>query len=205
MTQHFDANLNGSSVGIDRKDDCLQGHKRGVWVFGYGSLMWRPNFHYDFKVQGRCVGVQRSFCVYSVYHRGSYKQPGLVLGLRGGGVCDGVLYHVPANRVRDALSNLRKREQVTLVYREAFRRVEFADGSKRQASALCYLADEGHAQYARQLSVGKKAAIIKRARGQSGTNIDYLTKTLSHLDKLGIADEELRRILVLSGRSVHLR
>ena len=59
----------------------------GLWVFAYGSLMWRPDFAFEEQVKGRLVGLQRSFCVRSVYHRGSYEKPGLVLGLdRGGGM-----------------------------------------------------------------------------------------------------------------------
>ncbi len=172
---------------------------RGLWVFGYGSLMWRPDFSYEYRVNGRCAGLRRSFCVRSVYHRGSYRQPGLVLGLDRGGACDGVLFYVPPKEAVQTLNYLRKREQVTRVYREVYMPVEFLDGSGRVCRALCYVADRGHKQYIGSFSVQRKADIIKRCVGHSGKNIDYFLSTLRHMDELGFYDAELTRILALTG------
>ncbi|MGH1406230.1 MAG: gamma-glutamylcyclotransferase [Rhodomicrobiaceae bacterium] len=177
---------------------------QGLWVFGYGSLMWRPEFSYEYRVKGRCAGLQRSFCVRSVHHRGSYAQPGLVLGLDRGGACDGVLFYVPSPQAIQTLSYLRKREQVTRVYREVYMPVELLDGSGRVCRALCYVADRGHKQYIGTLSVQRKADIIRRCVGQSGKNIDYFLSTLRHMDELGFYDAELKRILALTGCAYRL-
>ena len=56
----------------------------GYWVFGYGSLMWRPGFDYVERSSATLHGRRRAFCIYSVHHRGTYERPGLVLGLGGG-------------------------------------------------------------------------------------------------------------------------
>lgn len=181
----------------------LSSHQ-GLWVFGYGSLMWRPEFSYQHKVNGRCAGLQRSFCVRSVYHRGSYTQPGLVLGLDRGGACDGVLFYVPPRQALQTLTYLRKREQVTRVYKELYMPVELLDGSGRVCRALCYVADRGHKQYIGSLSVQRKADIIKRCVGRSGKNIDYFLSTLRHMDELGFYDAELKRILALTGCAYRL-
>ncbi len=184
--------------------DSATATANGLWVFGYGSLMWRPDFSYEHRVNGRCAGLRRSFCVRSVYHRGSYARPGLVLGLDRGGACDGVLFYVPPSEALKTLSYLRKREQVTRVYREIYMPVELLDGSGRVCRALCYVADRGHKQYIGSLSIQKKAEIIKICTGRSGKNIDYFLSTLRHMDELGFHDDELARILALTGCAYRL-
>src|SRR5262245_60522137 len=97
------------------------------WVFAYGSLMWRPGFDFLDRRKARRVRAHRDLCVYSFVHRGAPDEPGLVSGLDRGGNCRGIAYRVaPANRSQ-TIEYLRAREQVTLVYREAWRRVWLDD------------------------------------------------------------------------------
>jgi len=172
--------------------------RQGLWVFGYGSLMWNPGFYFEDQKVARCAGVHRSFCVWSVHHRGTYQMPGLVLGLKSGGVCDGRLYYVPPTHVEETIFYLRKREQVTRVYREVFRRVDCIEGSGRFVRALTFIADRNHPQYAAKLPIDKQAEIIKRAEGHSGCNLCYLATTVRHLNEQNIKDKHLNRILVLT-------
>src|SRR5579862_38141 len=128
-------------------------HETGeLWVFGYGSLMWRPGFTFREQVPARLRGLHRSLCVYSFFHRGTPERPGLVLGLDRGGMCRGIAFRVAAAAREKTIAYLRAREQVTAVYRETMRRIELEDGSRQQVSALCYVVDRGHAQYAGRLS-----------------------------------------------------
>src|SRR4029079_10889351 len=89
-----------------------------LWVFGYGSLIWRPGFEYLERVPAHIVGLHRSLCVYSFDHRGTPERPGLVLGLDFGGACRGIAYRVAAKQRPATLAYLRDREQTTAVYRE---------------------------------------------------------------------------------------
>ena len=185
----------------------------GLWVFGYGSLMWNPDFPYTRRARGICNGVHRAFCVRSIHHRGTVQKPGLVLGLDGGGSCEGVLFHVPAEAAAATVHYLRRREQINRVYREMFRRVEIMEGAEnlaalaatcggfitpRSVRALCFVAERSHPQYVNSLSVADKAQIIRQSRGNSGSNLDYLRSTLAHLEALDIKDDALRRIMVMT-------
>src|ERR1700716_2529859 len=121
-----------------------------LWVFAYGSLMWRPDFPYVERLEARLVGAHRALCVYSFVHRGTPERPGLVLGLDRGGACRGIAYRVAAARREGTLAYLREREQVTKVYLETMRRVTLASG---EANAVVFVVDRSHPQYAGRLDL----------------------------------------------------
>ena len=83
----------------------------GLWVFGYGSLMWRPGFPHEEAVHAILAGAHRALCIYSHVHRGTPRLPGLVLGLDAGGRCEGIAYYVPPLYAQTTLGYLRRREQ----------------------------------------------------------------------------------------------
>jgi cation transport protein ChaC len=162
-----------------------------LWVFGYGSLMWRPGFAFAERAEAALIGAHRSLCIYSFHHRGTQQNPGLVLGLDEGGACRGVAFRV-APEHRDATTQyLRAREQVTDVYVEAMKPVSLLDGSGRELEALCFMVDRRHPQYAGRLSLERQAQLVRQAVGLAGANIDYVLNTVRHLEEAGIHDVEL--------------
>src|SRR2546429_7109032 len=118
-----------------------------LWVFGYGSLMWRPGFEFIERAPARLIGEHRALCVYSFVHGGTPEKPGLVLGLDRGGACRGIAYRVDRSLRADTVAYLRAREQVTMVYREAWRDVvvdsDGGGGPGRRVRALVYVVDRG--------------------------------------------------------------
>lgn len=163
-----------------------------LWVFGYGSLMWRPGFAYVEAATAVVSGAHRALCIRSVHHRGTMRRPGLVLGLDLGGRCHGVAFRVTAGQRRAVLAYLQRREQVTGVYRRVQRRVLLADG--REVQALCFGVNRRHWQYAGALPVAMQAALVRRRRGRSGHNLAYVQSTIAHLRAAGIHDAQLERL-----------
>ena len=175
-----------------------------LWVFGYGSLMWRPGFAFSAQAPAALIGAHRSLCIYSFHHRGTQENPGLVLGLDEGGACRGVAFRVAPDQRDATLAYLREREQVTDVYVETVRPVSLLDGSGRKLEALCYLVDRAHPQYAGQLSVERQARLVRSAVGRSGTNIDYVLNTVRHLEEEGIHDPLLAALATRLAESGHV-
>lgn len=161
------------------------------WVFGYGSLMWRPGFDYLERRPAKLLGAHRALCVYSHVHRGTPGQPGLVLGLDRGGACRGIAFRIAPSQREVVVDYLREREQVTSVYRETVRPVALGGGEEKRSHALCYLVDRSHPQYAGKLSNERLLELVEAGRGQSGANPDYVLATVKELETLGIRDATL--------------
>ena len=165
------------------------------WVFGYGSLMWRPGFAHVERRPAVLHGRRRAFCIYSVHHRGTYERPGLVLGLAPGGAVRGVAFRVAAAAWPETYAYLREREQPTETYFEAWAPVRIDGDGKAQA--LVFLSDQDHAQWAGDLTLEQQAELIAGARGLSGRNIDYLCDLVVHLREQGVGDPAMERLLAM--------
>jgi cation transport protein ChaC len=163
------------------------------WVFGYGSLMWRPGFVFTERVGGVLYGRRRAFCIYSVHHRGTPQRPGLVLGLAPGGSVLGAAYRVASRDWADVHAYLLEREQPTETYREARSPVRLSDG--RRIEAVSFLSDTRHPQWAGDLDLERQARLIAGATGLSGPNIDYLRDLVEHLRAEGVRDAAMERLL----------
>jgi len=162
-----------------------------LWVFAYGSLMWRPGFDFVERLPARVIGAHRSLCVLSYRHRGTPERPGLVLGLDRGGTCRGIAYRVAESRRAATIAYLREREQVTKVYRESMRAVWLLGEPERQVQALCYMVDRAHPQYAGRMSLDEQLHHVRQGHGHSGANRDYVISTVQELEALGFRDPGL--------------
>jgi cation transport protein ChaC len=169
----------------------LESAAEDLWVFGYGSLMWRPGFDFRERLEARLTGAHRALCVYSFVHRGTPERPGLVLGLDHGGACHGIAFRVASADRAATIAYLRAREQATGVYRECVRRVWLKGEPARQVPALCYVVDRGHVQYAGRLPLAEQLHYIRQGHGKSGPNRDYVIATVTAMEALGMRESEL--------------
>ena len=178
-----------SSEAISSKGD--------LWVFGYGSLMWRPGFDYIERVPARLIGEHRALCVYSFVHRGTPEKPGLVLGLDRGGACRGIAFRVAEINRAATIAYLREREQVTSVYREVMRSVWPENEARQRVSALVYVVDRGHVQYAGRLSLAEQLRHVRQGHGQSGVNREYVLSTVAAIEAEGFRDQQLHQLAMM--------
>ncbi|MBP5856883.1 gamma-glutamylcyclotransferase [Marivibrio halodurans] len=169
---------------------------RAIWVFGYGSLMWRPGFRHLEAAGASLPGYRRSFCIWSEHHRGTRDRRGLVLGLApvAGGACAGRAFRVDRADWRDIAAYLEERELRGYAYRPAYLPVDL-DGGRRVA-AHCFVADPEHPHFAGDLDPDRAARIILEARGRSGLNRDYLINTVEALEANGYREPTLKDLLV---------
>jgi glutathione-specific gamma-glutamylcyclotransferase len=173
--------------------------KEAVWVFGYGSLMWRPGFEYVERIAARVHGYHRHFCVWSHRYRGSPKRPGLVLGLDRGGSCRGIAYRIAPDRAVEVLDYLHEREMITGVYRPSRLKMTELNGASRnrQITARTYVVDRAHPQYAGELTDRELAALVIQGVGTAGPCLEYLTNTVEQLVTMGMPDRRLETMLAL--------
>lgn len=173
-----------------------------LWVFGYASLLWNPGFPVVERAHARLEGYARSFCMYSIHHRGTEEQPGLVLALdaQEGASCEGVALRAEPGTEEATLAYLRERELISSAYYEAL--VELHLDDNRKVEAVAYIIDPNHVQYC-HLPLEEQARLIARAHGGRGPNTEYLYNTADHLSEIGIPDPDLdwlcRQVKALTG------
>ncbi len=161
-----------------------------MWVFGYGSLLWNPGFAPAEQVPARLTGYHRSFCMLSIHHRGTEKDPGLVLALdeQEGAACTGIAFRAADYEADAVLQMLRDRELISSAYVETMQTLRLADG--RQVEAVTYVIDPHHRQYV-TLPLETQADMIAHAVGGRGPNDEYLYNTAAHLAEMGIQDPDM--------------
>ncbi|MEM7471995.1 MAG: gamma-glutamylcyclotransferase [Pseudomonadota bacterium] len=162
-----------------------------LWVFGYGSLLWDPGFSPAETVVAELSGFHRSFCMWSIHHRGSEQDPGLVLALdvAEGARCAGVAFRVDEAERDQVLAKLRERELISSAYYEDVVQLALADG--RVEKALVYIINQDHVQYCGDLSLERQAEVIAHATGGRGHNTEYLYNTAAHLQQMGVKDADM--------------
>lgn len=161
--------------------------------------MWRPDFPHLEQGPALVHGFHRRLCVTSRHHRGTEAVPGLVMGLDRGGGCRGVAYRVPDSAFEETLANLDEREIAHYpIYRRAVVPIRVrGEWGVKSVTALTYIVDRGHADYAGHLRAEEQAAIVRRAAGISGPNPDYIRSTVEHIRALGLRDWHLEAVLRL--------
>ena len=164
---------------------------RPLWVFGYGSLLWNPGFEVVEARLAELQGFRRRFCMWSIHHRGTEEDPGLVLALEPHepASCHGMALRVADADADAVVTYLRERELVSSAYVETVLPLTMDDG--QPVAALAYVMDKTHVQYTGDMTLERQAEVIAGATGGMGPNCEYLWNTASRMKALGIRDDEV--------------
>ena len=172
-----------------------------AWIFGYGSLLWKPACPVADSRAGNVRGWHRAFCIRVARFRGTPDQPGLMMGLDLGGRCRGMVFRLPADQVRTSLDALFRREMVLKpgAYVPRWLAADTEDGPIR---ALGFVINRRSPRYAGRLAPDDVADIVATAAGPWGSCAEYLRETVARLEELGIYDRNLWRLQALVAKRI---
>jgi len=163
-----------------------------LWIFGYASLIWRPDFDFEERRPALVRGWHRALRMWSRINRGTPDVPGLVFALLTGGSCHGVVFRVRRAQVRAVLQTLWEREMPTGVYDPRWLLCTTSHGP---VSALAFTLSRHSPNFAGTLSPAQYRHIFTHARGRYGTAQDYARQTYEALRAHGIRDRALEALL----------
>lgn len=173
------------------------GRRDDLWVFGYASLIWRPEFETDERRPARVHGWHRALRMRSHINRGTPERHGLVFALLSGGACRGEVYRLPVARADEELRRLWAREMPTGVYTPRWLPCHTPDGT---VPALAFTLSRRHEACLAPMDDHAMLEILRHARERYGTTLDYLVQTAQALRARGIHDRDIERLMTLAGR-----
>ena len=163
-----------------------------VWVFGYGSLIWKPEFDFVEQRPAKLPGHHRALCLWSRINRGTPEQPGLVFGLERGGECHGMAFRIEAARVETIFEALWRREMATGAYHPSWIDCQTSQDAVR---ALAFVIDQNGPAYVPEPSEEALVDIVLNTAGIYGSCVDYVTQTADALEAVGIQDLRLAALV----------
>jgi cation transport protein ChaC len=187
----------------ERRAALLESHPVGedLWLFAYGSLIWKPACKVDGQHHALLRGWHRKFCLRLLRYRGSPDCPGLMMALDIGGSCRGVAQRIPAKHVEERLDQLLRRETSVKPASNLPRWVTVAtEAGKRRA--IAFAINRKGPTYSGPHTLNQTADILARACGHWGTGAEYLMHTVAHLEDLGIHDRYLWQLQELVAQRI---
>ena len=174
------------------------GGARDLWVFGYASLIWRPEFEFEEHRAAAVHGWHRALRMRSRVNRGTPERPGLVFALVPGGSCRGVVYRIGRERAESELDRLWAREMPTGVYDPKWLPCRTPEGT---VEALGFTLSRRSPNYVSTLSDDELLHVLRGASGRYGTTLQYLIDTARCLRDRGVRDREIERLMALVRRN----
>ena len=189
VSYHTDEDYNACVRTILTQRDSA----RPIWLFAYGSLIWKPEIEHVEERAGSVRGWHRSFCLRQTRWRGTKEQPGLMMALDRGGQCRGVLYRLPDTDLEGQLGKLFRRE-FTLKPPNNIPRWITVETDQGPIRAITFVMNRNAKAYAGRLTPEEAADVLARACGHWGSGAEYLRSTVAHLEGRGIHDRQLWRL-----------
>jgi len=166
--------------------------RQDLWIFGYASLIWRPEFEILEQHPTKVQGWHRALKMWSRLNRGTPECPGLVFALLSGGSCQGLVFRTPAMQVRQTIEQLWLREMPNSVYTTRWLQCPTPQGP---VNALAFTLPRSSPSYTGNLSPAQYQHIFQNATGRYGTTLDYAKETFQSLKQQGIHDKALEALL----------
>jgi cation transport protein ChaC len=188
--------LRDATAMLERTLDEWGGHD-DLWIFGYGSLIWKPDFEFAERRPAKVHGWHRALKMWSRINRGTPERPGLVFGMLSGGSCQGMVFRIPKADGREVLAQLWAREMTLAVYDPKWLTCQTSHGP---VEALAFTLSRKSPNHTGVLSEEEYRRIFMEAAGIYGTTFDYAHRTLEELKRLNIRDRGLERLLKLIQR-----
>ncbi|MCF8465932.1 MAG: gamma-glutamylcyclotransferase [Sneathiella sp.] len=164
---------------------------QGLWVFGYGSLLWNPAFHFTEWRSAKLFGFRRRFCLQASIGRGSPERPGLMLALDHGGSCNGRAFHIAPEKIESETEILWMREMISGSYDARLARIRLGD---EIVSGLTFTINRSHPRYIADMDMDTTAKLLSSGAGHLGTCREYLDNTIAHLDEMNVRDRYLHTL-----------
>ena len=163
-----------------------------VWVFGYGSLIWKPEFDFVEKRPATLKGHHRALCLWSRINRGTPELPGLVFGLEAGGECHGMAFRLAPSSVETIFEALWRREMATGAYHPSWIDCYTSHGALK---TLAFVIDQAGPAYVPEPHEDALIEIVTRASGIYGSCLEYVLQTAQALEAVGIHDARLHALV----------
>jgi cation transport protein ChaC len=173
------------------------GGQGDLWVFGYASLIWRPEFDAAEQRPALVYGWHRALEMRSRVNRGTPECPGLVFALVHGGSCRGVAYRIEQSSAADELERLWVREMPTGVYDPKWLTCRTPAGP---VQALAFTLSRTSPAHTGPLADPQMLEVLRCAAGRFGSTLDYLLETATSLHGCGIRDRDVERLVALARR-----
>jgi glutathione-specific gamma-glutamylcyclotransferase len=173
------------------------GQRGDVWIFGYASLIWRPEFDAVEERPATVYGWHRALAMRSRINRGTPECPGLVFALVHGGSCRGRAYRIEHKHVETELARLWSREMATGVYDPKWLSCRTPQGIVR---ALAFTLSRRSPSHTGALADTELVEILRTANGRYGSTLSYLVETARSLRTCGIRDRDVERMVALARR-----
>ena len=168
------------------------GGDEDLWIFGYGSLIWRPEFDFSERRSAHVHGWHRALKMWSTINRGTPQVPGLVFGMLSGGSCQGMVFRIPRSAGDEVMRKLWQREMPNAVYDPKWLACKTPQGTVK---ALAFTLSRQSPHHTGELAPDEYRRIFSEAQGIYGTTFDYARATFDELQRLGIDDKALKRLL----------
>lgn len=178
------------------RDVLAEGPSGDVWLFAYGSLLWKPACETAESRRAIIHGWHRSFCFRVARFRGTRDRPGLMMALDHGGQCHGMVFRLPADQVQQSLGTLFRREVMVKPAVNVPRWLT-AHTNSGPLRSLGFVVNRQSLHYTGRLAPEETADIVSAAAGHWGSCAEYLRETVAHLEDLGIRDRNLWRLQAL--------